>query len=75
MDYYKKEMDKMSNEVKINKKEYLCENGIIYLIPENHCPFCKHCASIFYDYTNGPYMFLCEVANGDPETCGKFEKR
>lgn len=23
------------------------------------CFFCKHCFDIFYDYINGPYMFIC----------------
>lgn len=24
------------------------------------CLFCTHCTDIFYDATNGPYMFTCD---------------
>ena len=26
---------------------------------KNSCFFCEHCTDIFFDYTNGPYMFFC----------------
>lgn len=41
-------------------RKYQCESGV-YLMPATHCVFCKNCTDIFYDYTNGPYMFLCEL--------------
>lgn len=41
-------------------KLYECESGKVYRFPIAHCVFCKHCTDLFYDYTNGPYMFMCE---------------
>lgn len=31
------------------------------------CFFCQHLTDIFYDYTNGPYGFVCDL-EGDIET-------
>lgn len=55
-------------------KPFNCENGKTYLMPDTSCVFCNHCTDIFYDYTNGPYMFLCEKGHGDFETCNEFEE-
>lgn len=27
---------------------------------KNSCVFCEHC-DVFWDYTNGPYLFLCDA--------------
>lgn len=27
----------------------------------NSCFFCKHLTDIVWDYTNGPYMFFCDI--------------
>ena len=54
-------------------KPFECDSGKVYNFPEKHCAFCKNCTDVFYDYTNGPYLFLCNVGKGDYETCGKFE--
>jgi hypothetical protein len=32
--------------------------------PVNSCVFCDHCTDIYYDYSNGPYMFVCELDEG-----------
>ena len=57
------------------RKPFECANGRVYLLPKNHCGFCKHCYDILYDYTNGPYMFFCDLeCEGGHETCGKFEE-
>lgn len=42
------------------------------------CFFCQHLTDIFYDYTNGPYGFVCNL-EGDIETgmrgvCDNFEE-
>lgn len=29
--------------------------------PAESCVFCDHCTDIYYDYSNGPYMFACEL--------------
>lgn len=55
-------------------KPFKCENGKNYIFPEEHCVFCKYCTDIFWDYTNGPYMFICDVDGGKYTTCGKFEE-
>lgn len=48
-----------------SKQDYIfeCENGTVYAIPYNKkcCLICKHCTDIWYDYTNGPYMFDCGI--------------
>ena len=54
-------------------KDFECANGRVYKFPENHCAFCEHCRDIIYDYTNGPYCFLCHFG-GDFKTCGKFKE-
>lgn len=55
-------------------KPFKCANGITYELPENHCVFCEHCTDIIYDYSNGPYMFLCDKCCEGYETCGEFEE-
>lgn len=51
---------------------FKCENGFYYKFPENHCVFCKNCGHILYDYTNGPYMFMCDLGYDSYETCNNF---
>lgn len=41
-----------------NKRTYECEHYKV-TANEKSCFFCKHCTDIFFDYTNGPYMFIC----------------
>lgn len=44
-------------------------------LPDKCCAFCKHCPDFFYDYTNGPYLFCCDL-DLEPrkwETCTSFE--
>ena len=41
-------------------KRYECDDQV-YLLPVNHCVFCKHCNDVIYDYMNGPYMFFCDL--------------
>ena len=57
----------------MNKKEFVCENGKTYLIPENFCAFCEHCTDILFDHTNGPYMFICDL-NKEYENCDSFKE-
>lgn len=64
-----------------SKQDYIyeCENGTIYGIPKNTkcCLICKHCTDMFYDYTNGPYMFFCGIDEDTDEciNCNSFELR
>ena len=39
--------------------------------------FCDHCTDIFWDYTNGPYMIICDIDidptdGGYDGTCRSF---
>ena len=54
------------------------EIGRVYLLPVHHCVFCKYCNDLLYDYTNGPYMFFCDLGLEPTITettceCPKFE--
>ena len=57
---YEKNKDRMS--------PFKCDNGHTYMAFNHSCVFCKHC-DLFWDYTNGPYAFLCDV-DGAPEKDG-----
>ena len=35
------------------------------------CFFCDHCKDIFWDYTHGPYLFLCDEKFGDNDAIRK----
>lgn len=54
-------------------KPFRCENRI-YKMPEKHCAFCKHCIDFYYDYTHGPYLFICEKDGQGYENCNQFEE-
>lgn len=42
---------------------------------DNHCLFCDHCTDVFWDFTNGPYMMICELGDVPDEcTCERFEE-
>lgn len=30
-----------------------------YAVPEHHCLVCACCKDVFYDSTNGPYLWFC----------------
>ncbi len=58
-------------------RRYECEYYSVDA-PARSCLFCEHCTDVFWDYTNGPYMFLCD-ANADVEAalanrCGSFKE-
>jgi len=42
------------------------------------CMFCKHSTDVFYDYTNGPYMIVCDgnhsTKKGFIGKCKMFEE-
>ena len=39
--------------------EFKCANGAVYIIPDKSCVTCKHCTDVLWDFTNGPYCFIC----------------
>lgn len=49
--------------------------GITVLMPERSCVFCEHCLSVFWDYTHGVYMCICEKElYGLDGKCDSFEE-
>lgn len=60
------------NEVKM--KPFKCANGQTYPFPEHHCVFCAHCADLFFDYTHGPYLFMCSLGCEGFQNCSNFKE-
>ena len=63
----------------IPKREYRLELGFGVKAPETCCLFCKHCSDVWWDHTNGPYMFNCEINNDLTEKgylgeCDRFDE-
>lgn len=61
-------------------KEFKGEGYTVLAHPRS-CFFCRHCTDIFYDYTNGPYMFICDIDSTSAQIesglrgeCGDFEE-
>ena len=51
-------------------KEYMLEDvfpncGFRILALPNTCYFCEYCTDIWWDYSNGPYMFYCEMEHDE----------
>jgi len=56
-------------------REFKCDDGNTYMCHPRSCFFCDHCEDILYDFTNGPYSFLCEESEDiDQGLQGKCEK-
>lgn len=49
------------NHVPEGWKIYELSDGRKYVARKNSCLFCSHCSDIFYDYTNGIYMLICDI--------------
>lgn len=41
--------------------EFKCDNGHTYIVKDKSCLVCGHCTDVFWDYTNGPYLVICEL--------------
>lgn len=50
-------------------KLYECEFYSV-MAHERSCLFCNHCTDVFWDYENGPYMFLCDEG-GDADAASR----
>ena len=57
-------MDKRS-ELQPNHRWFELEDGRKFGAHEKSCLFCRHNTDIFYDYTHGPYMFICEFGSDE----------
>ena len=57
---------------KENLKKYAPEDAsyVVYTLP-NTCYFCKYLTDIWWDYSNGPYMFLCEKSGSENDLTDK----
>lgn len=59
----------------VETKAYECD---FYraIAPSTSCLFCEHCDDVFWDYSNGPYMFICDAcadtSAGAMGSCGAF---
>lgn len=53
-------------------KPFFCNNKL-YMMPKQHCVFCKNCPSYVYDNAHGPYVFFCNL-NLEFEKCDSFEE-
>lgn len=49
-------------------KLYECEYYSVEA-PPTSCFFCKHLTDVFWDYTNGPYLFFCDVDHDVDGNC------
>ena len=45
-------------------RKYECDDYVVMAHPKA-CFFCDHCTDIFYDYTVGPYLFVCTKGHSD----------
>lgn len=59
-------------------REYIIHDAlgkIIVTLPDKCCAFCSHCTDIFYDYSNGPYLFICDKDNKPSawDTCADYD--
>lgn len=54
------EKGRIINPVKKGWRVFHCANGKGYQARYNSCLFCSRCSDVFYDYTHGPYLFICE---------------
>ena len=41
-------------------RKYECEYYTV-MAPPTCCLFCDHCTDVFWDFSVGPYMFLCDL--------------
>ena len=63
-------------------RKYDCCGLVLNAQNDKDCIFCKHC-EFFWDYTNGPYMFFCDLdrpecvdaQTADKHTCAYFEDK
>lgn len=42
-------------------------DGYSVMARPNSCFFCDHLTDIVFDYTNGPYMFFCDIHHMEKE--------
>lgn len=78
---------KLKNGKVIKQRTYAFDDVLFdtvrFWCPEKSCVFCKNCTDVFWDYTNGPYAFICEkdkkyekelIEKGYIGECEEFEE-
>ena len=57
-------------------KLFITHLGIRFMMHKRSCIFCKHCTDIFFDASNGPYLFMCKYEHNckSDGTCKRFEE-
>ena len=59
----------------MERKRYKLSDHLEVECPSESCVFCEHCESVFWDYTNGIYMLICELdADTDVGAEGKCKE-
>lgn len=54
---------------------YVVKAGTLHCDNTDGCVFCKHCADLFWDYSNLIYMIICEKGHNPwNRPCGFFEE-
>lgn len=71
--------------LKPHHKWYEMQDGRKFGAHEHSCLFCKHLTDIYWDYTHGPYLFICELIKKDSDwdridqafegKCGHWESK
>ena len=55
-----------------------CITAKTYEVPDKSCLLCEHCTDIFVDFTNGPYLIICDkhtdTSNGINGKCEDFKE-
>lgn len=51
-------------------REYECDDYRCMGHPQG-CMFCEHLTDVWWDYSHGPYMFLCELGTEDTDPTQK----
>ena len=54
--------------------DFMCDNGMVYQFPDRHCSSCANCSDVFYDYTNGPYLFICNIGEQYESGCRLYKE-
>lgn len=56
-------------------REYECDYYTV-TAPAKSCLFCDHCTDIFWDFSHGPYAFICDIEDdtgmGASGECASF---
>ena len=52
-------------------RKWTADGGPSWWCPQKCCAFCDKCQTVFWDYTNGPYLCFCDL-DLDPNESGGY---